>query len=315
MALSLNIPELIRRKRSGGAIPPDELQALIDGYVAGEVETYQISALLMAIFFRGMEPDEAAALTRSMIRSGVQYDLSSIPGPKVDKHSTGGVGDKLSLILAPLVAACGGIVPMVSGRGLGHTGGTLDKLDSIPGYRWDLSEDQFKRQLAKVGCAIIGQTDNFVPADKKLYALRDVTATVESVPLICASILSKKVAAGTEYLVMDVKCGSGAFMESIEQARELASGLVRIGTALGRRVSAILTQMNQPIGFEIGNANEVRESIELLKGAGPADSREITLRLCMEMLVMSGLAPTADAARARLETALDDGSALAKFAE
>jgi len=313
--MSLNIPELIRLKRDGGEIPADKLERLITNFVKGEVEKYQISALLMAIFFRGMTPDEAAALTRCMLNSGDRYKLASVKRPKVDKHSTGGVGDKVSLILAPLVAACGGVVPMVSGRALGHTGGTLDKLDSIPGYRWDLGEERFEAQLNKVGCAIIGQTDNFVPADKLLYSMRDVTATVESIPLICASILSKKVAAGTDFLVMDVKSGSGAFMDSVEKARDLAVNLVRIGSALGKRVSAQLTQMNQPLGVEIGNANEVRESIELLKGGGPADAREITLRLCMEMLRVSGIEPNLNAARERLEKALGDGTALAKFSE
>ncbi|MBI1291575.1 thymidine phosphorylase [bacterium] len=311
----MNIPELIRRKRNGEEIPAEELEQLIDGFVDGEVENYQISAFLMAVYHQGMSPDEAAALTRSMINSGDSYDLKSIMRPKVDKHSTGGVGDKLSLILAPLVATTGAVVPMVSGRGLGHTGGTLDKLDSIPGYRWDIDEATFEKQLYKVGCAIIGQTANFVPADKKLYAMRDVTATVESIPLICASILSKKVAAGTDYLVMDVKCGSGAFMETVDSARELAKGLVTIGTALRKRVSALITQMNQPCGIEIGNANEVRESIDLLKGKGPADAREITVRLCMEMLRLAGIEENAAAARQRLEKALDDGTALAKFTE
>lgn len=311
----MNIPELIRRKREGLEIPAAELKEFIDGYVAGTVEEYQVSAFLMAVFFKGMAPQEAAALTRSMLDSGERFDLSDIPGPKVDKHSTGGVGDKVSLILAPLVAAAGGIVPMVSGRGLGHTGGTLDKLDAIPGYRWNLDGATFKKQLAKVGCAIIGQTDRFVPADKKLYALRDVTATVESIPLICGSILSKKVAAGTESLVMDVKCGSGAFMDSPEKARALADGLVSIGTALGMKVSALLTQMNQPLGQAIGNAIEIEESVELLRGKGPADARWITVRLCAEMCVLAGLDKTLDGATKRLEKLLDDGTALAKFRE
>jgi pyrimidine-nucleoside phosphorylase len=313
--MSLNTPELIRRKRNGGEIPPEDLEALIDGYVGGSVESYLMSAFLMAVYTQGMTPAEAAALTRSMINSGDSFDLKSITRPKVDKHSTGGVGDKLSLILAPLVATTGAVVPMVSGRGLGHTGGTLDKLDSIPGYRWGLTEKEFESQLRRVGCAIIGQTDNFVPADKKLYALRDVTATVESIPLICASILSKKVAAGTDYLLMDVKCGSGAFMESLEDARELARGLVTIGTALRKRVSALITQMNQPLGDTIGNALEVRESIELLKGGGPADSREVTVRLCAEMLLLCGMESDQKVAIGRLEKALDDGSALKKFVE
>lgn len=311
----MNTPELIRRKREGQAIPAEEIKAFVDAYVAGTIPDEQVSAFLMAVFFRGMMPEEAAALTRSMMQSGDTYDLSSITGPKVDKHSTGGVGDKVSLILAPVVAAAGGIVPMVSGRGLGHSGGTLDKLDTIPGYRWDLSEKQFKEQLSKIGCAIIGQTSNFVPADKKLYALRDVTATVESVPLICGSILSKKRAAGTDYLVMDVKCGSGAFMENVERARELARGLTEIGTALGMRVSSLITQMSQPLGITVGNALEVVESVELLRGEGPADAREVTVELCAEMLEIAGLAPSLDAARAKVNELLDNGKALEKAAQ
>lgn len=311
----MNTPELIRRKREGLEIPQEELKEFIDGYVSGAIPDYQVSAFLMAVFFRGMTPREAAALTRSMLDSGERFDLSAIHGPKVDKHSTGGVGDKVSLVLAPLVAAAGGIVPMVSGRGLGHSGGTLDKLDSIPGYRWNLSQKEFRRQLAAVGCAIIGQTDKFVPADKKLYALRDVTATVECVPLICGSILSKKAAAGTEYLVMDVKCGSGAFMENLERARELARGLVSIGSALGMKVSAMLTQMSQPLGVTVGNALEVRETIALLKGGGPADAREITLQLCAEMLVLAKLEKDRKTAHTFLSSLLDSGKALEKFIE
>ena len=311
----MNVPELIRRKREGGEIPADELKAFVDGYVAGTIPDYQVSAFLMAVVFRGMTPQEAAALTRSMLESGERFDLSDIEGPKVDKHSTGGVGDKVSLILAPLVAAAGGIVPMVSGRGLGHTGGTLDKLDAIPGYKWGLNQEQFRSVLKNVGCSIIGQTDKFVPADKKLYALRDVTATVESVPLISGSILSKKVAAGTEGLVMDVKCGSGAFMDSMERARELALSLISIGTALGMKVSALLTQMNQPLGEAVGNALEVRETVQLLRGKGPEDVREVTLQLSAEMLVLGGIDKTNEAAYDRLKGLLDGGQALEKFVE
>ena len=311
----MNTPELIRRKREGIEIPAPELKEFIDGYVAGKIPDYQVSAFLMAVFFKGMTPKEAAALTRSMLESGEQFDLSGIEGPKVDKHSTGGVGDKVSLVLAPLVAAAGGIVPMVSGRGLGHSGGTLDKLDSIPGYKWKLEEKKFRKQLAKVGCGIIGQTEKFVPADRKLYALRDVTATVECVPLICGSILSKKCAAGTEYLVMDVKCGSGAFMENLDRARELSRGLISIGTALGMKVTAMLTQMSQPLGVAVGNALEVRESIELLKGGGPDDAREITLQLCAEMLVLAKISPNHKKAYATLESLIASGAALEKFNE
>ncbi len=309
----MNVPEFIRRKREGEALTPDEIKEFIDGYVAGNVPEYQVSAFLMAVFFKGMTPEEAAAFTRSMLESGDRFDLSDIEGPKVDKHSTGGVGDKVSMILAPLMAAADCIVPMVSGRGLGHTGGTLDKLDSIPGYKWNLNEKDFKKVLGKVGCAIIGQTDNFVPADKQLYSLRDVTATVESVPLICGSILSKKVASGVEALVMDVKCGSGAFMENEERANELARNLVEIGTALGKPVSAIITQMNQPLGIAVGNALEMRETIDILKGHGPSDAREITLVLCAEMLCLAKKAANPVEAHAKLSHLLDSGAALDKF--
>ncbi len=311
----MNTPELIRRKREGGTLSEEELRFLIEGYLAGGIEEYQISALLMAVFFQGMTPDEAATLTRIMMNSGRTYDWSTVPGPKSDKHSTGGVGDKVSLILAPLVAAAGIVNPMVSGRGLGHSGGTLDKLDAVPGYRWNLSEKELKAQLEKVGCAIIGQTNDFVPADKRLYALRDVTATVESIPLICASILSKKAASGTESLAMDVKCGSGAFMESEEKARALAEQLVAIGTQLGLKTSALLTQMNQPLGITVGNALEVRESIDVLKGGGPSDTRGITIELCAEMLVLAGRAPGIDPAKKTLVELLDSGRALEKFTE
>lgn len=308
----MNTPELIRRKREGQELSTEEIKGLIDGYVAGSVPDYQVSAFLMAVFFRGMSPQEAAALARSMTESGDQFNLSDIDGPKVDKHSTGGVGDKVSLILAPLVAAAGGIVPMVSGRGLGHTGGTLDKLDSIPGYRWNLGEEGLKKILRKVGCAIIGQTDNFVPADKRLYAMRDVTATVESIPLICGSILSKKVAAGTESLVMDVKCGSGAFMENLGKARELAKSLASIGSALGLNVSALITQMDQPLGAAIGNALEAREAVDILRGKGPADVREVTLQLSAEMLVLAKIEKDTKAAYEKSVENLDSGAALEK---
>lgn len=309
----MNTPELIRRKREGQNLTAQETEYLIKGYLSGEVEEYQISALLMAIFFKGMTSEEAAALTRVMVASGDEYDLSSLSGVPTDKHSTGGVGDKVSLILAPLVACCGAINPMVSGRGLGHTGGTLDKLDAIPGYRWDIYFPQLLKQLETVGCGIIGQTANFVPADKRLYALRDVTATVESIPLICASILSKKYAAGSKALVMDVKCGSGAFMDSPEKARALAEQLVKIGTELGMKVSALLTQMNQPLGETVGNGLEVLETLDVLQGKGPFDTRNITLKLGAEMLVLSGISNTNAEAESRLTQALDSGKALEKF--
>lgn len=310
---TLNTPELIRRKREGRALDSEEIFAFLDGYVKGTVPDYQMSAFLMAVFFRGMELDEAAMLTRVMIHSGRTYDLSDIEGPKVDKHSTGGVGDKVSLILAPLAASLGVIVPMVSGRALGHTGGTLDKLDSIPGYRWALTEEEFKNQLKRIGCAIIGQTDDFVPADKKLYSLRDVTATVESIPLICASILSKKAASGTQALLMDVKTGSGAFMPTYEKSRELAQTLVQIGKVIGMPTVALLTRMDQPLGTTVGNALEVREVLEVLQGKGPADTRALTIRQCAEMLVLGGLQPDLATAEKKSTLALDSGRALEHF--
>jgi pyrimidine-nucleoside phosphorylase len=309
----MNVPELIRHKREGGELTPEQLDSLIQGYLSDTVEEYQISAFLMAVFFKGMTPSEAASLTQVMSRSGEQYDLSGLSSLPTDKHSTGGVGDKISLILAPLVASLGVINPMVSGRGLGHTGGTLDKLDAIPGYRWNLTFPEFRRQLETVGCAIIGQTGNFVPADKRLYALRDVTATVESIPLICASILSKKHAAGTKALVMDVKTGSGAFMDSPEKARALAEQLVSIGKQLGMNVSALLTQMNQPLGETVGNSLEVLETLDLLEGKGPFDSRNITIELGAEMLLLSGNVKYHKEAREKLSSALDSGKAMAKF--
>ncbi|MDX2177580.1 MAG: thymidine phosphorylase [Candidatus Sumerlaeia bacterium] len=311
----MNVPELIRRKREGGELAPAEIAEFIGGYVEGRIPEYQVSALLMAIFFRGMSFDEAAALTRCMMTSGRTYDLSHLTGAKVDKHSTGGVGDKVSLILAPLAAAAGLVVPMVSGRGLGHTGGTLDKLDAIPGYRWALSEDEFVRQLGTVGCAIIGQTPEFVPADRKLYALRDVTATVESIPLICASILSKKAASGTRALVMDVKFGSGAFMPTVEDSRALARQLVGIGNALALPTVAMLTRMDRPLGRYVGNALEVIETVEILRGAGPEDSTELTILETAEMLVLGGVEPTVESAIERCRQHLADGSAMAKFQE
>ncbi len=311
--MPLNVPELIRSKRQGEALDPASLKQFIDGYVAGEVPDYQVSAFLMAVFFRGMTPEESAALTRSMVESGEQYHLDGIDGPKVDKHSTGGVGDKVSLVLVPWVAAAGPIVPKVSGRGLGHTGGTLDKLSSIPGFRWELDREGFLRVLRKAGCAIIGQTESFVPADKRLYALRDVTATVDSIPLICSSILSKKIAAGMESLVMDVKVGSGAFLEEEQEAEALASALVEVGAALGKKVATVVTQMGQPLGHAVGNALEVREALEVLKGGGPEDVREVALRIGSEMLILAGLAADLDEGRAKLLAVLHDGTTVDQF--
>jgi len=308
--------DLIRKKRDGGVLEPAELSFLVQGATDGSVADEQLAAFLMAVFFRGLDPvRELPAWLTAMLRSGQVLDLSRIPGRKVDKHSTGGVGDKISLPLAPLAAVCGVRVPMVSGRGLGHTGGTLDKLESIPGFRVDLPIERFVQLVESLGLCLIGQTAEIAPADRKLYALRDATATVESVPLIASSILSKKLAEGIDALVLDVKVGRGAFMKTLPEARLLARTLIDLCRAMGRPCSALLTAMDAPLGFAVGNAVEVAESIEVLRGRGPEDVRELTLRLGVEMLLLGEAAPDVPSARQRLETALADGSALRRFAQ
>ena len=307
--------EVIHAKRDGRSIPAAELAALVNGFTAGEVPDYQMAAFCMAVFFRGMDDGEVRALTDAMLRSGDVLDLSDIPGAKVDKHSTGGVGDKVSLALAPLAAACGVKVPMISGRGLGHTGGTLDKLEAIPGFRTDLPVDRFRALVREVGACLVGQTARLAPADRRLYALRYVTATVESIPLIAASIMSKKLAEGIDALVLDVKVGSGAFMKTLDEARALARTLGAIGRGMGKKVSALLTDMSQPLGRAVGNALEVAEIVELLRGGGPPDLREVTVELTAEMLVLGGAAPDRAAARARVAGAIADGRGLAKLEE
>lgn len=302
--------ELIRRKRDGHPLADDDIAWLVQGIASGEVPHYQWAALLMAIVWRGLDPRETTALTRAMLESGIQVDLSHIPAPKVDKHSTGGVGDKTSLILAPIAAACGVVVPMVSGRGLGHTGGTLDKLEAIPGFRVHLNLQEFRDVLAACGLALAGQTDEIAPADRTLYALRDATATVESIPLITASILSKKLAEGIEGLVLDVKTGTGAFMTRLDDARALAQSLTAICRKLGTKVVALLTRMDQPLGYCVGNALEVQECIACLRGTGPADLMTLSVELAAEMIVLGRLAPTLEVARLRARQAIDDGSAL-----
>jgi pyrimidine-nucleoside phosphorylase len=301
--------ELIAHKRDGGRLSDEDIQRVIVALGDGELADYQMSALLMAIFFRGMDDAETVALTKAMLHSGDVLDLSAVPGVKVDKHSTGGVGDKVSICLAPLVAACGVPVPMVSGRGLGHTGGTLDKLEAIPGFSVNLDTEAFRRIVADVGTCMIGQTSRIAPADKRIYALRDVTATVESIPLIVASILSKKLAEGIDALVLDVKVGRGAFMKTEKDARALAEALVRVGTAAGKRVTALLTDMTAPLGRTVGNAMETREAIDVLHGRGPADLVECTLALGAEMLRLGRVATTDDEARALLKKAIADGAA------
>jgi pyrimidine-nucleoside phosphorylase len=305
--------ELIHRKRDGGALTGAELEWLVRGFTAGEIPDAQLAAFCMAVFFRGMTPAEVLALTEAMLRSGDVLDLSAIPGAKVDKHSTGGVGDKVSLPLAALAVACGVRVPMVSGRGLGHTGGTLDKLEAIPGFRVDLPVARFVELVRDVGAGLIGQTDRLAPADRKLYALRDVTATVESIPLIAASIMSKKLAEGIDGLVLDVKVGRGAFMKTPAEARRLAETLVGIGRGAGKRVTALLTAMDQPLGLAIGNALEVAEGTALLRGDGPADLREVTVALTAEMVLLAGRAADLAAARGAVEAAIADGRGLAAW--
>jgi pyrimidine-nucleoside phosphorylase len=305
----------IRKKRDGAALEREEIFDFIQRYSRGEIPEYQASALLMAIFFRGLDARETADLTEAMMRSGQVLDFSELAQPKIDKHSTGGVGDKTSLIVAPAAAAGGLMVPMISGRGLGHTGGTLDKVESIPGFRTRLGLSEFRQALADCGMALIGQTEELVPADRKLYALRDVTSTVESIPLISASIMSKKLAEGIDGLVLDVKTGSGAFMKRIEDARALAERMVQIGTACGKRVRGLITSMSQPIGRAVGNALEVIESLETLKGRGPRDLVEISRELTAHMFLLGNVDDSLDAGRARFDAAIIGGDALEKFTQ
>jgi pyrimidine-nucleoside phosphorylase len=302
--------ELIADKRDGRAHERVDIERFVSAFSRGELADYQMVAWLMAVFFRGLNDEETVALTGAMLRSGLTLDLAGVPGVKVDKHSTGGVGDKVSIALAPLVAACGAPVPMVSGRGLGHTGGTLDKLEAIPGFRTDLPVDEFTRIVREVGCCMIGQTAEIAPADKRIYALRDVTATVECVPLIVASILSKKLAEGIDALVLDVKVGGGAFMKDERAARALATALVRVGTLAGKRVVALLTDMEAPLGIAVGNAVETREAFDVLLGAGPTDVVECTRRLAVEMLRLANVASSETSALERIDRAIASGSAV-----
>jgi len=305
--------DLIHRKRSGEELAPEELQHLVDGYTRGDIPDYQMSAFLMATFFSGMSDREVSAMTESMLHSGSVVDLSGIPGLKVDKHSTGGVGDKTSLIASPIAAAAGVVVPMISGRALGHTGGTLDKLESIPGFRTDLSIDEFKELLSEHKLAFIGQTAELAPADGKLYALRDATATVESIPLIASSIMSKKLAVSLDAIVLDVKVGSGAFMKKQVEARRLAQMMVGIGRRLDKRVQALITDMNQPLGYAIGNALEVMEVSQTLQNAGPADLTRLSLELAARMIYLGKITKTLDEAREMAQQKLLDGSGYRKL--
>jgi pyrimidine-nucleoside phosphorylase len=305
--------DIIRAKRDGQALSREAIDAFIQGITDGSWPDYQASALLMAIVLRGMTAEETAWLTDAMVRSGARVDLSSIPGVKVGKHSTGGVGDKVSIVLAPVAAACGVVVPKMSGRGLGHTGGTLDKLEAIPGFRVALSLDEFIAALRDVGCSLISQTKDIVPADKRLYALRDVTATIESIALISASVMSKKLAEGSNAVVLDVKCGSGAFMKRLDDALALARSLVAIGTANGVRTEAFITNMETPLGHAVGNALEIAECIETLKGRGPKDLESLIVRLAGRMVQLADRASSEAEAEACVRTALVSGAALAKF--
>lgn len=308
-----SMTELIGRKRDSGSLTGDELRWIVEQYTADVIPDYQLSAFLMAVLWRGLSGDELAAWTDAMLHSGDVLDLSSVSAPKVDKHSTGGVGDKISIPLAPLVAACGLAVPMMSGRGLGHTGGTLDKLESIPGFQTQVDPVHFARQLDELGVVLAGQSESLVPADRRIYALRDASGTVPSIPLIASSIMSKKLAEDLDGLVLDVKVGSGAFMKDLPSALELAGTMVEIGKEAQTPVVAILTDMNQPLGREVGNANEIVESIDVLRGAGPADVVELVLKLGEEMLVMGGAADDLRAARESLQKAIDDGRGLDRF--
>ncbi len=310
---NLNMYEIITKKRDGHILLKEELQAVIDGYVDGSIPDYQISALLMAIFLNGLDLRETEDLTGIMLRSGDSISLEGIEGIKVDKHSTGGVGDKVSFIVSPIVAACGVKVPMLSGRALGHTGGTLDKLESIPGFNVFLNMEQFREVLNKCGMVISGQTDNIVPADKKLYALRDTTATVNSIPLITSSIMSKKLALGTDAIVLDVKTGSGAFLPDINDGIELCKSMVNIGEKSGRKTLGLITNMNEPLGNAVGNSVEIIESIECLKGKGPEDLMNVTLALGSCMLIAAGVEENFGKGIKRLKETISSGKALAIF--
>jgi pyrimidine-nucleoside phosphorylase len=312
----MNAIEIISRKQAGTELSADEIREIVFGYTRGEVPDYQMSAFLMAVYFQGMTQRETGDLVRTMTASGRRADLSNIPGRKVDKHSTGGVGDKVSLVVAPLVASLGVPIPMISGRGLGHTGGTLDKLESIPGFTTTLSVAQFIRQVADLGCALIGQTDEIVPADRKMYALRDVTSTVRSLPLIAGSILSKKLAEGAQALMLDVKFGRGAIFDNVAEARSLAKYLVDIGSETGLEITALLTDMDQPLGYAVGNWLEVRECLDLMRGTAAApDLKELCLVQAAIMLTLGERAENYTEGRALAESALHSGSAFLKFVE
>jgi pyrimidine-nucleoside phosphorylase len=311
----MNVAEIIRKKRDGNALTQEEITHLIHGYSRGEIPDYQLSAWAMTVYFQGMTPEETAYLTLAMAESGEQMDLTSISGIKVDKHSTGGVGDKTTLILAPLVAAAGVKVAKLSGRGLGFTGGTIDKLESIAGFSTELTVERFVQLVNQSGLAVMGQTSDLTPADKQLYGLRDVTATVDSIPLIASSIMSKKLATGSDAIVLDVKTGAGAFMKSEEDSIRLAEAMVEIGTQVGRKTVALITDMSQPLGYAVGNALEVKEAMETLQGKGPSDLTELSLALGAQMLVLAEKTSNENEAKQILRNCMEDGSAVQKFKE
>ncbi|MFJ5623094.1 pyrimidine-nucleoside phosphorylase [Peribacillus loiseleuriae] len=311
----MRMVDLIEKKRDGGELTKEEINFIIEGYTSESIPDYQMSSFLMSVFFKGMTAEETANLTLAMVNSGDQIDLSAIEGIKVDKHSTGGVGDTTTIVLAPLVAAVGVPVAKLSGRGLGHTGGTVDKFESIPGFHSEIEADQFIKQVNEVKVAVTGPTGNLTPADKKIYGLRDVTATVNSIPLMASSIMSKKIASGSDAIVLDVKVGAGAFMKDIESAKELAHAMVEIGKNVGRDTMAVISDMDQPLGFAIGNALEVKEAIDTLRGEGPKDLEELCLTLGSKMVVLAKHAETVEEAREMLEEVIANGKALEKFKE
>lgn len=309
----MRMVDLIGKKRNGKSLSEEEIEFFIDGYMKEKIPDYQVSALMMAIYYEGMTEEETAYLTNSMVQSGETIDLSSIEGHKVDKHSTGGVGDKTTFIVGPLAAAAGLPVAKMSGRGLGHTGGTIDKLEAIPGFQVEISNEDFIKQVNDIKLSVVGQTGDLAPADKKLYALRDVTATVDSIPLIASSVMSKKIASGANSIVLDVKTGSGAFMKTLEESRNLAKRMVGIGNKLGRNTTAVISNMDQPLGFEIGNANEIKEAVQVLQGEKIADLRELSIELVAHMSLLAEVYPDENTAKEKLAELLDNGQAFEVF--